>query len=176
MAPTIYPGIVVPVAITYSVTSTTNSLSSLEATTYSVVLFYGYESICTNFDHAPAGLTFTGRARIQGTAYVVDTINGLSLSSIGPAPEVTLTVANAAYDPSSSAALFTMTGSVVDSMYVSFSKTFSLLEFEVGVSAEFATADSCIAAQNTTVLGDGGCPAGGGSGPLTLTRGGICPV
>jgi hypothetical protein len=176
MPPTVYPGIVVPVAITYGVTSTTNSLTSLEAATYSIVLFYGYESICTNFDHAPAATTFTGRARIQGTAYVADVINGLTFASIGPAPEVTLTVAAASYDPSSSVALFTMTGSIVDSMYMSFSKTFSLLEFEVGVSAEFTSADSCIAAQNTNVLGDGACEAGGGSGPLTLTRGGICPV
>ena len=175
MAPTIYPGIVVPVAVTYSLTTTTNSLSTVETVSNTAVLIYGYESICTNFDHAPAGVTFTGRARIQGTAYLVDSLN-YSFMSIGAAPEVTLTVAGASYDPTSSVALFTMTGSIIDSMYMTFTKTFSLLEFTVDVSAEFATADSCIAGQTTTVLGDGGCPAGGGSGPLTLTRGGICPV
>jgi hypothetical protein len=174
MAPFL-PGIIMfGGASTYLTTITTTSSTILTETVWES-LAYNYDSICTNFDHHSSSQTFTGKARLQGVVLHGSAIGPLDFTTIGPAPEVTLTIVNATYDPTASSGMFAMTGSLEHTLYQTYSRPYSLVEFSMTASGTFIASNSCVAAMQTTLVGNS-VPAGFGSGTISLSRGGICPV
>jgi hypothetical protein len=165
-------GIVVFGGTSTFLTTITTSTTILTETMWAT-LGYNYDSICTNFDHHSSSQTFTGKARLQGSVFVGDGI--LEMTSVGVAPEVTLTIVNATYDPTASAGLFAMTGSLAHTLYQTYSRPYSLVEFSMTASGIFIASDSCTAMMETVIVGNS-VTAGYGSGYISLTRGGSCPV
>jgi hypothetical protein len=167
-------GLVIPeVGFSISV-GTTTSLSSIFTTSITHELYYVYDTFCTNFDHVPSGVNFSGRARLQGIAWAYG--ESFSAQTLGPAPDITLTLAIGDYNPTLSAGLLFLTASaVMNTAYASFSRSYSSFDVSISASAHFVTPDLCEGELDAVVF-SGSTPLGDGSGPFSLTRGGVCPV
>lgn len=172
---TFEPGIIMFAGTSTYLTTITTTSSTILTETVSAVLGYNYESICTNFDHHSSSQTFTGKARLQGTVFAESNDSTFNPTSVGVAPEVTLTIVNASYDPTASAGVFGMTGSLVHTLYETYSRPYSIVDFSVTASGTFIGSNSCVALMEAMLVGNS-VPAGFGSGIISLSRGGICPV
>jgi hypothetical protein len=172
---TFAPGIILFAGTSTYLTTIPWTSSTILTETMSAVLGYNYDSICTNFDHHSSSLTFTGKARLQGSVFVEANNSTFNPTSIGVAPEVTLTIVNATYDPSASAGVFGMTGSLAHTLYETYSRPYSIVDFSVTASGTFIGSNSCVALMEAMLVGNS-TPAGFGAGIMSLNRGGSCPV
>ena len=154
--------------------STSTSDSTILTTSHTFALYYQYDTICTNFDHIPSGVSFSGRARLQGFAWSYDESD--NSQTLGPAPEITMTLAIGGYDPTLSAGLLFLTAAaVMNTAYASFTRSYSSFNVSMNASAYFVSPDVCEGEMEAVVF-SGSTEIGDGSGPFILTRGGVCPV
>jgi hypothetical protein len=147
-------------------------------------LQFRYSEMCTNFDHANGGTSFTGKARLRGDAFRVGSqffpVTTFVEQSLGNAPSLIMTLVDSTYVPANSEGSWSMTVTNVANPF-SAQYTYTPLITNIDVDAQvFATLNGtgCQGGMVAIFEANDGEDLGGSKSAFQLTRGNlsVCPI